>query len=76
MVLRTAPASIAVKKMYLMAVIYRLVSSTFKIVQSLVHSHFDLVSSVLGLDATEKVSQTLTEITVELINIHVISVQH
>jgi hypothetical protein len=38
-------------------------------------SHFDLVSSVLVQDATEKVSQTLNEMAVELINIHLISVQ-
>ena len=36
-----------------------------KIVQILAHSHFDLVSSVLALDATEKIS----EMAVELINI-------
>ena len=53
----------------------RLVSSTFYIVQILVHSFFDLENSVLFLDATEKLSQTITEMAVELINIHLISVQ-
>ena len=38
----------------------RVVSSTFKIVQIIVHSHFDLVSSVLGLEATESVSELVT----------------
>ena len=51
------------------------VSSTFKIVQIIVHSHFELVSSLLALDATEPVSQLVTQIRVELINIHFISVQ-
>ena len=49
----------------------RLVSSTFWIVQILAQSHFDLVSSVLALDATEKIS----EMAVALINIDLISVQ-
>ena len=51
------------------------VSSTFKIVQIIVHSHFELVSSLLALDATEPVSEPVTGMTVELINIHLISVQ-
>ena len=37
--------------------------------------HFELVSSLLALDATELVSQPLTQMVVEMINIHVISVQ-
>ena len=45
-------------------------------VQILVHSHFDLqVSSLLALDATEPISQPVTLITVEMVNIHLISVQ-
>ena len=40
-----------------------------------VYSHFDLVSSLLTLDATETLSQTVTQMAVELINIHLISVQ-
>ena len=39
------------------------------------HLHFDLVSSVLALDATEKVSQTVSEMAVELINNHLISLK-
>ena len=45
------------------------------IVQILVHSHFDLVSSPLALEATEPVSEPVTQMVVELINIHLISVQ-
>ena len=37
--------------------------------------HYELVSSLLALDATELVSQPLTQMVVEMINIHVISVQ-
>ena len=36
--------------------------------------HCELVSSLLALDATELVSQPLTQMVVEMINIHVISV--
>ena len=52
-----------------------LVSSTFQIVQILAHSHFELVSSLPALDATEPVSQPVTQMAVELINIHLISVK-
>ena len=38
-------------------------------------SHCELVSSLIALDATELVSQPLTQMVVEMINIHVISVQ-
>ena len=38
----------------------RVVSSTFKIVQTLVHSHFDLISSLLALEATELVPKLVT----------------
>ena len=38
-------------------------------------SHFELVSSLLVLDATELVSQPVTQMAVEMINIHLISVQ-
>ena len=40
----------------------------------LVHSHFDLVSWLLALEATEPVSELVTQMAVELINIHLISV--
>ena len=45
------------------------------IVQILVHSHSKLLSSLLALDATELVSQPLTQMVVQMINIHVISGQ-
>ena len=51
------------------------VSSTFSIAQILVQSHFELVSSVLALEATEPVSEPVTQMAVELINNHLISVQ-
>ena len=53
----------------------RVVSSTFKIVQILVHSHFDLVSWFLALEAKKKTVEMVTQMAVELINIHLISVQ-
>ena len=37
-------------------------------------SHFDLVSSVLALEATEPVSEPVTHMAVELINNHFVSV--
>ena len=43
----------------------------FTVVQILVHSHFDLVSSLLALEATEPV----TQMALELINNRLISVQ-
>ena len=45
----------------------RVVSSTFQVVQILVQSHFELVSLVLALEATEPVSELVTQMTVELI---------
>ena len=51
------------------------VSSTFQKAQILVQSHFELVSSVLALEATEPVSEPVTHMAVELINNHLISVQ-
>ena len=51
------------------------VSSTLKIVQIIVHSHFDLVTWLLDLEATKPVSELITQMAVELINIHLISVQ-
>ena len=45
------------------------------LVQILVQSHFELVSSVLALEATELVSEPVTQMAVELINDHLISVQ-
>ena len=38
-------------------------------------SNFELVSSVLALEATEPVSEPVTQMAVELINNHLISVQ-
>ena len=46
-----------------------------KVVQILVHSHFDLVSWLLALEATEPVSEPVTQMAVELIKIHLNSVQ-
>ena len=54
---------------------FGVVSSTFQIAQILVQSHFELVSSVLALEATEPVSEPVTQMAGELINIHLISVQ-
>ena len=45
------------------------------LVQILVHSHFALVSFLLALEATELVSESVTQIALELINNHFISVQ-
>ena len=44
------------------------VPSTFQIVQILVQSNFELVSSVIALEATEPVSEPVTQMAVELIN--------
>ena len=44
------------------------------IVQILVQSHFELVRSLLALEATEPVSQLVTQMAVEMININLISV--
>ena len=40
-----------------------------------IQSHFELVSSVLALEATEPVSEPVTQMAFELINNHLISVQ-
>ena len=40
-----------------------------------IQSHFELVSLVLALEATEPVSELVTQMAVELINNHLISVQ-
>ena len=56
----------------LFLLLHRFVSSTFQIVQILVHSNFELISSLLALDATEPVSELVTQMAVELINIHII----
>ena len=53
----------------------RFISSTFLIVQILVYSHFDLVSSLLALDAIEPVSQPVIQVAVEMISIHLIWVR-
>ena len=45
------------------------------IVQILVQSHFELVRSLLALKATEPISQPVTQMAVEMININLISVQ-
>ena len=52
-----------------------IVSSTFQIVRILVHSHFELVSWLLALEATEQISEPVTQMVVELTNFHLISVQ-
>ena len=49
--------------------IYILDSSNFS------SSHFELVSLVLALEVTELVSETVTQMAVELINNHLISVK-
>ena len=54
---------------------YWVVSSTFQIAQILVQSHFELVSLVLALEATEPVSEPVTQMAVELINNYLISVE-
>ena len=59
----------------ILAAAYGVVSSTLYIVQILVHSHFDLVSWLLALEATEPVSEPVTQMAVELINNHLISIQ-
>ena len=41
---------------------------------NLVQSHFELVSLVLALEATELLSEPVTQMAVELINNHIISV--
>ena len=48
------------------AVYLWVVSSTLQIVQFLVHSYFELVSLLLALEATEPVSEPVTQMTVEL----------
>ena len=50
-------------------------SSTFQIVQILVHSTFDLVSSILAVEATEPISEPVTQMALEPINNHLILVQ-
>ena len=46
-----------------------LVSSTFQIAQILVQPHFELISLVLALEATEPLSEPVVELAVELITI-------
>ena len=53
----------------------RVVSSTFWIVQILVHPEFDLVSLLEALEATEPVSEPVTQMVVELMKNHLISLQ-
>ena len=45
------------------------------VVQILVHSDFDLVGSLLALEATEPVSELVAQMALELINNHLIAVQ-
>ena len=53
----------------------RVVSSTLWIVQILVHLNFDMISWLLALEATELISEPVTQMAPELINNHLISVQ-
>ena len=39
------------------------------------HSHFDLVNWLLALEATEPVSELVIQMALELINLHLISLQ-
>ena len=59
----------------ILAYTFWVVSSVFQIVQILVHSHFDLVSLLVALEATEPVSELVTQMALELINNRLISVQ-
>ena len=59
----------------LLLLLQGVVSSTFYIAQIIVQSHFELVNSVLALEATEPVSEPVTQMAVEMINNHLISVQ-
>ena len=52
-----------------------IVSSTFQIVRILVHSHFELVSWLLALEATEETSEPVTQMALALINDHLLKVQ-
>ena len=65
--------------MYIHTNALRVVSSTFEVVQTLVQSHFELVSSALAREATEPVAELVAELVaqmaVELINNHLISVE-
>ena len=45
------------------------------VVQILVHSHFDLVSWLLALEATALVTEPVTKMAVYLVTIHFILVQ-
>ena len=54
---------------------YWVVSFTFSIDQILVHSHFDLVSWLLALEATAPISELVTQMAIELINVQLSSVQ-
>ena len=51
------------------------VSTTLKIVHIVVHSHFDLVNWLQAQEASEPVSGPKTQMAVELIKNHLISVQ-
>ena len=43
--------------------------------QILLHSHFDLVSLLVALEATELVSELVIQMALELISNHLVSVQ-
>jgi hypothetical protein len=53
----------------------RVVSFTCEIFQIQVHVHFDLVSWLLALEATELASDVVTKMAVELTNMNLISIQ-
>ena len=55
--------------------VFRMVSSTFLIVQILVHSLFDLVCLLVAIEATALISEPVTQMAFELIKHHLISVQ-
>ena len=53
----------------------RVVSFTCEIFQIQFHVHFDLVSWLLALEATELASDVVTKMAVELTNMNLISIQ-
>ena len=55
--------------------VYGLFHLHFRYIQILVHSHLDPVSSLLALEATQPVTQPVTQMALELINKHLISIQ-
>lgn len=55
--------------------VYCLDCFIYILAQILVESHFEPVSLVLALEATERVSEPVSQMAVELINNYLISVQ-